>query len=581
VVLFSAVPLLFLRESSLAQASSLSVNAGADAVLAFPAKDLTLFGHATNPEENPLAVTWTLSSGPAIVRFSASHALTTTATFTTPGTYAIELAASDGTSTVSDTVTVTINPASSQIAFFVDPTVTGAGNGTAQAPWKSFEDGNPDQTAQWNAINRALASNDVIIYFSARQANSDIPEQSVGAIRVGRTDSSSHRLTLDGMSKYNSNDVSPSWIDYSGTSKARIKMTTGCCFSIGWDDDIRRDYITIRGFEVTGSGARIMWGGSSSVLEYIWSHDVTDLGATIQFIAAVSDNPICKDIGKAHNITVRNNLIERTIGEAIYMAGNYLLTTDGGCPSYGNTHSDILIESNTIRDAGLYGEQGDGIDLKAGLMNVTVRNNVIQNTRDSDDGGDGIVSLGVFAPAKTSYLFEGNRIFGGTGHGISLFAQNGSVIRNNLVYKNAGAGISLSDAGSFTNTDVKIYNNTLYGNMIASSIGVTNGVTLRNNLFINNGSGGNSWRSSDISSDYNLFAPERASFPEGTHSIIVNQTSGIMVGPAQGDFHLMPTSPAVDKGADLSVTGFATDLDGISRPQGTAWDMGAYEFGPH
>jgi len=33
----------------------------------------------------------------------------------------------------------------------------------------------------------------------------------------------------------------------------------------------------MRGFEVTGSGARITWGGSHTVLENIWSHDVTTL----------------------------------------------------------------------------------------------------------------------------------------------------------------------------------------------------------------------------------------------------------------------------------------------------------------
>src|SRR5438105_699302 len=94
------------------------------------------------------------------------------------------------------------------------------------------------------------------------------------------------RLTLDGMSKYNTNDTQPSWADYRGPSKMRLTMRSGCCFSIGWDDDVQRDYITIRGFEVTGSGARIRWGDSYSVLEYIWSHDVTDLGATVQFNAA-------------------------------------------------------------------------------------------------------------------------------------------------------------------------------------------------------------------------------------------------------------------------------------------------------
>jgi hypothetical protein len=563
----------------------LLVNAGAHAVLAFPAKDLTLFGHTTAPEHDPLTVQWTQASGPAAVRFSAAHALATTVTFTTTGTYVFQLAVSDGTTTVTQTVPVTVNPASSQTAFYVDPTFTGVGNGTAQAPWKTFADGNPDQAAQWGAINKALATRPVIIYFSARQAGSDTPEEIVGAVHVLRTDRSSNRLTLDGMSKYNTNDTAPSWRDYTGPSKMRIRQTGGCCLSIGWyyppDGDPKMHYVTIRGFEVTGSGARITWAGSHTVLEHIWSHDVTDLGATVQFGPAVSDSPACQDLGKDQDITVRNNRIERGIGEGIYIAGTYQNPSDGGCPAYGNTHKDILIEGNTIQHPGANGTQGDGIDLKAGLMNVTVRNNVIANTHPPGGGGDGIVSNGVFAPAKTNYLIEENRIFNGTGFGIALMAQNGTVVRNNLIYNMVASGIGLYGDPGINNANVRIYNNTLYRNAGNVSIGQTHGIILRNNLVFGDNTGGNqmeAWDSTNIDSDYNLLAPTGAGFPEGLHSIIRSSTSGIVVNPATGDFHLVPGSPTIDQGADLSTTGFATDFDGISRPQGAAWAIGAYEF---
>ena len=59
-----------------------TVDAGPNKILALPAKDLTLLGYATEPENNPLTVLWTLASGPAAVSFSAPTALTTTVTFT-------------------------------------------------------------------------------------------------------------------------------------------------------------------------------------------------------------------------------------------------------------------------------------------------------------------------------------------------------------------------------------------------------------------------------------------------------------------------------------------------------------------
>ncbi len=47
------------------------------------------------------------------------------------------------------------------------------------------------------------------------------------------------------------------------------------------------------------------------------------------------------------------------------------------------------------------------------------------------------------------------------------------------------------------------------------------------------------------------------------------------VNYADRDVHLQQTSPAVNVGVSL---GYKTDLDGNVVPQGTAPDMGAYEF---
>src|SRR5262249_27217373 len=119
-LLLSPAVVLLWGAVSAALASGLppTVNPGPVQVLDFPARELTLSGYAMDPEKDPLTVQWTVVSGPAAVRFSASKALATTVTFTTTGTYVFQLAASDGTSTVTSTVQVTINPASSQTAFY-------------------------------------------------------------------------------------------------------------------------------------------------------------------------------------------------------------------------------------------------------------------------------------------------------------------------------------------------------------------------------------------------------------------------------------------------------------------------------
>jgi hypothetical protein len=398
------------------------------------------------------------------------------------------------------------------------------------------------------------------------------------------------------MSKYNTNDVHGLWADYTGSNKMRLTMTGGCCISIGWDDDVQRDYITIRGFEVTGSGGRIRWGGSYSVLENMWVHDVSSLGATVQFNEAVSGS--CQLYGIDHDITVRNNVIERGIGEGIYIAGNYNLDEDGGCttgPNAGDNHYDILIENNTTADTGLNGDEGEGIDLKAGLYNVTVRGNTISFTHSGGTDcsqGSGMDALGQM-PLSThdsNYLIENNVIHdmgcsngSESSHGMALGALHSATIRNNVIYNVPGTAWGIvawtRETGVTPNNQrIRIYNNTVYGagGGLAFS-DFDDAPVVRNNLLVNvtDSIDGNPPR---IDSDYNLLSPSGSQLPEGSHSFVLSSTAEIFANPDGGDFHLVLGSPAIGKGANLYATGFATDISGTPRPQGAAWDIGAYEF---
>jgi hypothetical protein len=151
---------------------------------------------------------------------------------------------------------------------------------------------------------------------------------------------------------------------------------------------------------------------------------------------------------------------------------------------------------------------------------------------------------------------------------------NGAIVRNNVVYNNAVSSIDMNgdDTDTVFNIEVKIYNNTVTNGI---SIGDSDGAVLRNNLVWNGTIGG--WSSIDTDSDYNiLFAPTR--YPEGPHSIFLTETTGLVVDPVNGDFHLVAGSRAIDAGTDLTTTGFATDFDKVARPQGAGWDIGAYEW---
>ena len=58
---------------------------------------------------------------------------------------------------------------------------------------------------------------------------------------------------------------------------------------------------------------------------------------------------------------------------------------------------------------------------------------------------------------------------------------------------------------------------------------------------------------------------------------LVGNTDPKFVNAAAHDFHLQADSPAIDAGATLREV--TTDYEEVQRPQGKAYDMGAYEYG--
>ena len=62
------------------------------------------------------------------------------------------------------------------------------------------------------------------------------------------------------------------------------------------------------------------------------------------------------------------------------------------------------------------------------------------------------------------------------------------------------------------------------------------------------------------------------------HNVKISDPTKLFVDPAAYDLHLLPGCAAVDTGSAKGAP--TTDVDGISRPQGKAVDVGAYEWHP-
>ncbi len=60
------------------------------------------------------------------------------------------------------------------------------------------------------------------------------------------------------------------------------------------------------------------------------------------------------------------------------------------------------------------------------------------------------------------------------------------------------------------------------------------------------------------------------------HNLIIENPSTLFVDPANGDLHLMADCDAIDTGSPDLVP--AVDIEGLARPQGEGFDLGAYEY---
>lgn len=218
--------------------------------------------------------------------------------------------------------------------------------------------------------------------------------------------------------------------------------------------------------------------------------------------------------------------------------------TGGGGPKDPSGHDqfDLHVHDNVIRNTHCDGINFATVDPSQGI--VEAYNNVIYHVGTGVLTGD----QSSFACIYFAGILNNGPAPGGT-------AQ----VYNNTCYDFGKSGRD-SDSGAFSVSasgamKVNFQNNIVYALPGQSYISPntrsrTAAFTGGNNLFFGAGAG-----PSFLSSNKNIDPG--------------------FVDARNGDFHLRPGSPAIDAGISVNLT---TDHDGVTRPQGQAYDVGAYEF---
>jgi hypothetical protein len=267
------------------------------------------------------------------------------------------------------------------------------------------------------------------------------------------------------------------------------------------------------------------------------------------------------------------NIVANYINVIPVAGGGYEAAT--AYPLYLCSGNGRLVKDNEIHGGGMYpihnydeSRCSGQNDYQRYIQNQTFDSNLIDLTRNATNPQD--MRAGII-----------------TGTDISGNAYSNVVIRNNLIFSSDGlvseGGVKLFSETNTTLDGVYIYNNTIYNvphglEVYYSSACHWRNVELKNNIFSNIGSyeiyveGG-----TDIQPifQYNLVGQAPRVNGNATVSNNVIGSPGFVNAPA--DFHLQNNSAAIDTG--LSIASVTEDYDHNYRPQGSAYDIGAYEYG--
>ncbi|KAF6580447.1 MULTISPECIES: right-handed parallel beta-helix repeat-containing protein [Paenibacillus] len=385
------------------------------------------------------------------------------------------------------------------------------------------------------------------------------------------------------------------------------------------------DYVTIQGFEIRNfttasknavpTGIYVYGAGNFINLSDNKIHDIKNtatptgkdrLGRDAHGIAVYGT----KAPASIHNLTISGNELYNLVlgsSESLVLNGN----VDGFAVTSNLIHDNDNIGIDLIGFEGTapntaYDQVRNGLVKGNRVYNNSVRNNPSYKSDDNSAGG-------IYVDGGKDNIVEQNYSYNND-IGVEIASEHAGkatsniTVRSNVIYNNRLTGIAMGgyddERGSTVNS--KIVNNTLYKNdtlddgsgqllvqydtrnnviknniFVASSTDVLiyNGYTQNsgnvvdyNLYFAPGGSSGANWTWKD--KEYTGFATYKSGTGNDAHSLFVDPK---FVNATNGDFHLQPSSPAIDSGStDNTIIG-TEDIDGEPRMKGKAVNIGADE----
>lgn len=345
---------------------------------------------------------------------------------------------------------------------------------------------------------------------------------------------------------------------------------------------ITGDAGTLSNSKITNNKANLFGGGVNlygatsgvTVSNCDISSDTTTTksgGGLLVFSTAVTNtNPIT-----ISNCTFTSNLAPSTAGSG---GGMYLNTKAGNVINV----SDCSFTSNSSTVAKSTTAGGGAIWIGTGNHNIdgcTFANNVVT----ASHGGAIVIASGTAVTKISNSIFTGNTVNTTGNHGAALMLTYSATVNNCLMYGNKGSNVVYVGAGTGvvgTLNNCTVATNTNFAGSANVGIYLSTPTTINgvftNCLFYNSTTNPISSGGTAPTITYCGFESTVTQGYATANNCINTISSASFADAASNDYHLSSGSAARDAGT--TVTACNPDLEGMTRPQGSAYDMGAYEL---
>jgi len=395
----------------------------------------------------------------------------------------------------------------------------------------------------------------------------------------------------------------------------------------GMINAVEQDYIIIDGFKVINSSGSAIFISDNHHIHILNNHTINSQNPGI-FVWQVDDLLIDgNEVESAcmhpesglEDISLRNN-------KRVIISNNYVHDSDNIGIDVAGGAQHVIVFNNLIEyvGLGLYVDAWDGELFDVQIFDNISRYNNIGLCVNTENGGsvndvkvynnliyghsdDGMVIGWGGVQGKTLDISEvhyySNKIYDNAGDGIVIYGREYSTISqiyiyNNYVYDNEGGGIQISGLSAdnpFVMNEIWVVHNTVVDNGSASmwfsgGIGIgsqENAIGTMNNIYVQNNIVSNNFTFSmavwpwgkqpdSITMSHNLVYGYRnaADFGE-TKGLDFIETDPMFTDLANNDFHLLPSSSAIDAGFRIDM--IVSDYEFDPRTLGFQ-DIGADEY---